>query len=197
MFDIDPLADRPPNDVRVSQLALGAVPSAIKVPLQHPDVGALLRARMLELLARIEDHQWSNGTAGLLDEINGARALQAHERADRIERALEPHLGRVLFLARHVAGQARSSAQTDVEKYTAEQLEALTAGDPTSRDGLTDLSRAALRSAARALADAVATELAQHPLDDARLRLLLAGGPGAAIIGVALGGHIVAAVARQ
>jgi hypothetical protein len=193
IVDIDPLADRAPDDVRFSELRHETLPATIDRPGEHRDVGDLLRARMLELLSRIEDHQWSASTAGLLDQINATRAAEPTERADLVERALEPHLGRILVLARHIAGAARSCAQTDAEKFTAEQLETLTAGDSASHDGLTALSRTSLRSAACALAEAIAQDLEQQPLDAARLRLLLQGGPGAAIICGGLARHIIAA----
>lgn len=136
-------------------------------------------------------------SAGLLDAVNAARALPAHERADRIERVLEPHFGRVLFLGRNVAREARTRSHTDAERFIADQLEALTAGDANTEDGLTSASRAALRRASRALAEAIGEELEQGSFDDARLRLLLAGGPGAAIIAGALVADVLAPVARS
>lgn len=196
VVDIDPLADRPPDDVRFSPVATQQLPATIEVPKEHPDVGGLLRSRMMELLRRVEDLQWAHSTTGLLDAVNAARTLPANDRVDRIEHLLEPQRGRVLFLSRHVAGEARARAQTDVERVTADQLDALTEGDPSTDDGLTPLSRAALCRATRALAEAIASELSRGPLDDARLRLLLAGGPGAAIIGGALAAEVIASVAR-
>ena len=195
LFDIDPLAEHPPDDLREATVDRAAIPAALRPPTSDTlDLEGLLRERFRSPLARVEDHQWTNSTRGLLDALNATRPLARHERADRVTELLEPHLGRVLFLARHVAEEIRRRAHDEVTRVLADAMEFLLAPDQKSADGLSTIARASLRLALASLVDVVVTELDAAPLTDERLRLLLAGGPGAHAVGSSLTQQVVGAL---
>jgi hypothetical protein len=68
------------------------------------------------------------------------------------------------------------------------------APDPASADGLSKIARASLELGLHGLAQALAEELNAGVLDDARLRLFLAGGPGMHAVGTALSKSIYQAL---
>jgi len=195
IFDIDPLAEHPPDDLREAIVERAVVPAALVPPTSDTlNLEGLLRERFRSLLARVEDHQWAISTRGLLEALNAARPLQDHERVDRVTELLEPHLGRVLFLARHVAEEIRRRAHDQVTRVLADAMEFLLAPDQKSADGLSTIARVSLRLALASLVDVVVNELDAAPLTDERLRLLLAGGPGAHAVGSVLTQQVVGAL---
>jgi hypothetical protein len=197
IFDIDPLAEHPPNDLREATLDRGTLPTAFAQPTTDTrDLDDLLRARFRALLSHIEDHQWAISTRGLLDALNATRGVSRHERGERVAELLHPHLGRVLFLARHVAEEIWRRAHDDVTRVLADAMEFILAPDPQSADGLSTIARASLGLALAALVDAVVKDLEAEPLTDERLRLLLAGGPGAHAVGTILTQQVVAGLAK-
>lgn len=201
LVDIDPLAEHPPDDLRVTHIDADPLPITITPPVDDSAAGVadLLERRSRELLSRVETRQWELGTAGLLDQINSTQDLSCADRADRIAPLLEPHLGRVLLLARHIVAQAKQRAGLgNVEAaFLATQLEELIAPDATSVDGLSALARASLRLALDHLASVIAMELDRGPMTDANLRLLLEGGPGAAEVLRVLAQQVVGALERM
>jgi hypothetical protein len=190
LYDIDPHADHPPDDLRES--TPDTWPSFVEPPTESTkDLSDLLGSRVLALMVRIEDRQWHLGTAGLLDAINGTRALVGIDRIERLRELLRPHLGRVLLLAREVSAEFHRRAQAVDGDAAAAQLvaqgfEQRLAPDPASADGLSKVARASLELGLHGLAEGLAEELNAGALDDARLRLFLAGGPGMHAIGTAL-----------
>lgn len=195
LFDIDPLAEHPPDDLREATVDRAVIPAAIHPPTNDTqDLESLLRERFRSLLGRVEDHQWAISTRGLLDALNATRPLARHERVERVTELLEPHLGRVLFLARHVAEEIRRRAHDEVTRVLADAMEFLLAPDQKSPDGLSTIARASLRLALASLVDVVVTELDAGPLTDERLRLLLAGGSGAHAVGSILTQQVVGAL---
>lgn len=195
LFDIDPLAEHPPDDLRETVRDRALSPNAITPPtLDTLNLEVLLGERLRGLLKRVEDHQWANGTAGLLDSLNATRGLPAHEQGQRVTELLEPYLGHVLALARHVVGEIRRRANDDVTKVLADVMESLLAPDSKSPDGLSQIARTSLGLGLAALADAVVKEVAAAPLTDERLRLLLAGGPGAHAVGSILSQQVIRAM---
>lgn len=195
-FDIDPLAEHPPDDLREVPLERARLPAVIHAPTSHtPNLESLLRERMGSLLARIGDHQWAISTRGLLDLLNATRTLAGDERVDRVTELLEPHLGRVLFLARHVAEELRRHTHGELVML-ADAMDLLLAPDRESADGLSAVARASLHLALASLVDTVVSELDAGPMTDQQLRLLLAGGPGAAVVGGILLQQVIDALER-
>ena len=109
---------------------------------------------------------------------------------------LQPHLGRVLFFARHVAEEIRRRAHDDVTRALADAMEFILTPDPDSRDGLNTIARASLGLVVAALVDTISKDLDAGPLTGERLRLLLAGGPGAHAVGTILTQQVVAGLAK-
>jgi hypothetical protein len=195
LFEIDPLAEHPPNDLREATIERSVMPAALCPPTSDTlDLESLLGERLRSLLARVEDHQWAISTRGLLEALNATRPLGRDDRADHVTELLEPHLGRVVFLARHVSEQLRQRAHDEVTRVLADAMEFLLAPDKKSADGLSAIARTSLHLAFANLVDVVVTELDMGPLTDARLRLLLSGGPGAHAVGSVLTKQITGAL---
>lgn len=147
------------------------------------DLTDLLRARVGSLLTRIEDHQWDISTFGLLEDLNAARSLSKLERSERIKELLQPHIGRLLFLARTVVKDFRRNADNEASQMIANILDSMLAANLTSPDGLSEAARLSLQLGLAGLVDVMDRDLDAGPLTEHRLRLLLAGRPGAHAIG--------------
>jgi hypothetical protein len=187
IFDIDPLADHPPDDLIETVLEIRQFPSAVTPPTTDTrDLEELQQMRFRSLLVRVEDRQWAASTQGLLDSLNAARTMPLFKRVNRVAELLEPHRGRVLFLAQYVAEEIRRSAHDDGTRFLADAMEHLLTPDPKSLDGLSTIARVSLQIAFVSLSDVVAKELETGPLTNERLRLLLAGDPGAHAVGSVL-----------
>jgi hypothetical protein len=198
LFDIDPLAERAPRDLKESEFAPDRFPPPSPPTADPPqEVAQLLGDRLRLLLSRIEDRQWELSTHGLLEALNAARELSSAERSVRVESLLQPHAGQVLFLARFVADELEKRANNRVSKAVATALSALLAPDRNSPSGLSCEAEASLELATRALAGHVASRLQNAPLSNEELRLLLHGGPGAHVVGEALVERIAISLFRR
>jgi len=118
LFDIDPLAERPPDDLRVTGLPPGRVPAVTHPPTAYEDMNERLTLQVQSLFARVEDRQWKVRTEGLLDAVNATRELPVRERRDRLAELLQPHLGSILHLIRpavrlHLGLQPQERAPAD------------------------------------------------------------------------------------
>lgn len=184
LFDIDPLVEQPPNDRRVTSLTREAVPATIVQATKTREIDERLTQQVQSLFARIEDRQWKLSTSGLLDALNEIRGLPNLERRDRVRELLEPHLGRVLSLIRYVVEIVGREAEDETVPALAQRLDAVVAEDPASEDGLRSGARAWLQAGRDVLSDELARELEAGPMTDHDLRLWLAGGRGAAAVGM-------------
>ncbi len=195
IFNIDPLADHPPGDLLESAPDRWALPEQL-IPPTAPtdDLAHLLGTRLRSLLSRIADRQWALGTQGLLEGLNATRTLSRREQTDRVGELMQPHRGRVLFLAREFAKAARGRATDDLGHTCADMVDLLVAADPDGHEGLSTTAQAALHVALAALVELIVRDLHDGPLTAERLRLLLAGGAGAEAIGRALLRMIVIAL---
>jgi hypothetical protein len=187
IFDIDPLAESAPNDLRETPLSRTHFPETLTRPAaEKTDLTALMHSRFDVLFRRVEDRQWSIGTQGLLDSLNATRVLEKAERIDRVAELLAHHRGRVLLLMRHVVQEERETALKADVPVAAAMMDASVAGDASSGDGLTQRARAALDLAVGSLANAIANQLGTAPLTDDGLRAFLTGGPGLYAVGSTL-----------
>ena len=83
IFDIDPLAEHPPDDLREVAVERAHLPCGLTPPITDTrDLEELLRTRFRSLLSRVEDHQWAISTQGLLESLNATRPLSRHERVE-------------------------------------------------------------------------------------------------------------------
>lgn len=197
IFDVDPLAESPRDDHDLRQTALerSQVPALLTPPISSTLVPEnFLHERARSLLKRVSDLHWSNSTRGLLDSLNATRIILRHERTGHVAALLAPHKGRVLFLAQYVAEESRRRSHDEITRFIADTLESLLAPDPNSEDGLSPIAGASLCLAFASLADVISEELEAAPLTDERLRMLLAGGPGAHAVGRVLTEQIICAI---
>lgn len=197
LYEIDPLADHPPNDLIVTPMRRFPV-VARRAASEEENVGEQLRARMRTLLDRIQDRQWRFDTVGLLGTLNATRLLTQRRRMEAIRELLEPHTGRVLMLAREVAEHFRALANADptneAAEIVADGLAHCLTTDSASTDGLSPQARAAIALGTLTLAITLATELERNDLTDDQLREYLCGGLGMHAVGTALTDQIAAAL---
>jgi hypothetical protein len=189
LYDIDPLAEHPPDDLRVSTPTL--YPRIEPRVASHiENVNDVLRPRMAELFCRIQDRQWTLSTVGLLEALNGTRSLAPDQRLRKIAELLEPHHARVLTLAREVAADFRRRANADSSNVAVDLVatgfEQILAADRERPDGLSQQVRAALGLGTVGLVVAIGTELTTSDLTAERLRLYLDGGLGMHAVGTRL-----------
>jgi hypothetical protein len=185
VVDIDPLAEHPPNDMHVERAssAVGSVPQSTQSSITHADAirGGVARQSLMNLLQRIGKRHLLKKVASTMLQVVDAELLDEPAREELFASSLARHSQTILNLMRNVVANLKVAHPELPEVIS--RLEAQVACDPTSIDGLSDLSRAALALARRALTAQMLEDHAHHILNQDRLMSLLAGGPGAAVIG--------------
>ncbi|HPQ71949.1 MAG TPA: HNH endonuclease [bacterium] len=183
VFDIDPLAENPPNDLVMTELLRSEFPTVKTLPMcSNKDYVELLGTQLKSLMGRIGDRQWMISTQSLLRDLNATRGLSSRMRKARVAELLEPQSTRILNLARYVLKKRQQAVEDEPSRMLAEITEAILASDPESEDGLSSVARAVLAYLQLGLSRAVAKELETCPLTDEKLRTLLEGNEGIDIV---------------
>jgi hypothetical protein len=191
IVDVDPHADHPPNDIREAREKRLLIelerPSSLTEGLRQTVESGEAQARLSRLLKEIFDWQIERAVEDLLSKIKGTMSLAKYERFPAVKELLAGQQQRVLNLMLHVvAGLKRKFDADPATARLSAVLDGLVMGDGNSATGLSQTAAYALELATAALADQICRDLERGQLDEARMSLLLAGGPGAAIVGAAI-----------
>ncbi len=186
MFDIDPEADHPPDDLVRSTLGIGVAPNWVARPM----VGGLsdldhLKSAIAQLLNKVSARQNMLVCEALAPRLNATCLLGDSERFHEVASILADYPGVVLFLVRHAVRTAAQSI-TEVELQPLfEPLVQCLLPDPTAANGLSEPADALVSLATQALALSIATELSQGAISLARLGEFV-NGLGASIVAKAV-----------
>jgi hypothetical protein len=187
IFDIDPHAARPPDDLRES--APTTLPGWVVPPTADgvTSLEELVSVRLQTLLEQVAARQWATYTEGLLESINAVVALPQGDRPAAIRGLLDPYIGLVLQLGRNAAHDFRRRfASDELGSTAADSLDSMLAIDDLATDGLTPVARTVLRLAMSGLALAISSELDVSSLTRERLWTWLSGGAGTRAVGSVL-----------
>ncbi len=186
IIDIDPLADRPPNDIHETSCGVALAPLAKPVSLTAglandiPQGGT--EGRFRTLLDGISSWQLDQAVDALLPQVNAARSLNAPMRQERIRELLTDQQQRVFNLISYAVKEFKTQLRTDPRLAAiALSLDAIIASDPSSSTGVTQRASSALELGLGALTAHICGMLDAGELDLLQLRALLGEGGGAAI----------------
>jgi hypothetical protein len=185
---IDPLADHPPHDIRevkVGDEALAPVvrPASLADGLQQAIHGGEAEERFRTLLRRISDWLLDKTIEGLLPKINATRATPIRMRHQQLRELLQVHEQRIFNLLQFGINGLKAHLATNPSTASmASAIDRLIASDPNSPTGITKEAACALELGITALVAHINERLDAGELTAEDLKLLLAGGPGAAIV---------------
>jgi len=188
VVDIDPLADRPPHDIRETSSGKLLAP-VIKLASLTAGLADEIRQGKAEdrfrlLLDNISDWVLDRTAGELLPQINAARTFTAPMRQQRVREILAGQEQRVFNLISHVVkGLKAQFLANPATAAIASSLDLLIASDPNSLTGLTQVASCALELGMGALTAHISQQLDTGDMDLSLLRSLLGEGLGAAIVG--------------
>jgi hypothetical protein len=198
--DIDPLAAHPPNDIKkvesFSAIARVAVPA-------HPTAGlaAAISSRSQEavftdLMRKIEAHSVGKAAAKMHAELAAYTALSEFERERLINRLIDGQAQRVLSTVKWLLQGYKLRLPTELLPALGPVIDAMTAHDPSSTNGLSPVASVTLALAKEALAAQMREDIKAGRLGERRIAALLGEGPGAEVVGQAILTPIVQALSR-
>jgi hypothetical protein len=184
ILEIDPHAETPPHDLKITSPSEDPFPGVVVRPASSAvsdKQQAHLQMRFPILIRHIEDRQNVLYMTPVTDQLNAVRALPESGRREAIASVVRQCRGHVLKLLRHTSDQLALKAQTSETKAISDAVAALIRMEPTSPDGLSEQARVAVSLAESCLVKAIEGELDVGPLTVDRTILLLNGTPGAAV----------------
>ncbi|MEO3711500.1 hypothetical protein [Roseateles flavus] len=198
--DIDPMAARPPNDIKkvesASAIARVAVPKQPTAGLAAAISNGSQDGVFSELLRKIEARSLGKAAAKMHAELAAYSTLAEFEGEQLISRVLEGQAQRVLNIAKWVLQNFKATLPAEVLPGLQPTIDAMTAHDPSSTNGLTPMASATLALAIGALAAQLREDIKAGRLDEHRIAELMGEGPGAAVVGRAVLAPIVQALSQ-
>lgn len=184
IVDIDPLADNPPEDIRETRWdhAVAAVtrPTCTKASLAKSINNSRAEAFVGLLMQRIEERQMLIIGKRVWQKLESARDLEFSAQQASLARALDEESQSVLNTLRAVF--ARMEQEQPDLAWFAQLINMLLKPVPESRSGLSDQGLALLQLGLQTLQRHITKEHEDGNLSAEKLGLLLAGGPGAALL---------------
>jgi hypothetical protein len=185
IFEIDPLAESPPHDLRIMPLDIGVFPPVMARPGSSAVTkvhAARLDASIRVLMERIDERQQRNLLAPVCEQFNASRLLAEEERLSAIAAAATQCRGHILGLLRYASTKLGALATEPFAKLVADAFAFVIASDKAASDGLSASAREFLALAERALIEAIAAELTAAPLSVDRTIMLFRGGAGLEVV---------------
>jgi hypothetical protein len=191
IVDIDPQADHPPGDISEihEERVLANVDRPNSPTSSLPEIieSGAGKERLDSLLRNISDWHMERIAEDLLAKINLIKAPAPHGHFEQVRRLVSGQGQCVLNLMRFVVVGLRSKFEADpAMALLGPVLGMLVAGDSSSATGIDQTTSCSLELATNALALQICLDHDAGILDVERLRLLMGGGPGAAIVGEAI-----------
>lgn len=189
-IDIDPMAAHPPNDIKKVEtstaIARVAVPTQPIAGLAAAISSGSQESVFTDLMSKIEAHSLGKAAAKMHAELAAYSGLSEFEGEQLVNRLIDGQAQRVLNLAKWVLQNFKPRLPAEVLPTLGSMIDAMTAHDPSSTNGLSPMANATLALAKGALAAQVREDLEAGRLDERRLMELMGEGPGAAVVGQAV-----------
>jgi hypothetical protein len=187
IIDVDPQAERQQGDIKETILYETLLRADILSPkaagLDETIESGKAQQLFQRLMQRIGDWQQESIAASLLLEIKSSVSATAFERTDLVRRLLGERAQCVLNLMLHIRNQAEVNLKgTPGGVFVIPMLGSLVSGDVDSLTGISQPTSVMLSLAVMALADRICKDYEEENLDLHRLRMILFGGLGCAIV---------------
>lgn len=196
--DIDPMAAHPPNDIKkvesASAIARVAAPAQPTAGLAAAISSGSQETVFTDLMRKIEAHSLAKAAAKMHTELAAYSALSEFEGEQLVNRLIDGQAQRVLNMAKWVLQDFKPRLPAELLPALGSMIEAMTARDPSSTNGLSAMANATLALAKGALAAQMREDIKACRLDERRIAELMGEGPGAAVVGQAVFAPIVQAL---
>lgn len=196
--DIDPMAAHPPNDIKkvesASAIARVAAPAQPTAGLAAAISSGTQEAVFTDLMRKIEVHSLAKSAAKMYAELAAYSTLSEFEGEQLVDRLIDGQPQRVLNIVKWVLQGFKPRLPAELLPALGPVIDAMTAHDPSSTNGLSHMASATLALAKGALATQMREDIKAGRLDERRIAELLGEGPGAAMVGQAILAPIVQAL---
>lgn len=188
--DIDPMAAHPPNDIRkiesASAIARVATPAQSTASLAGAISSGSQEAVFTELISKIEARSSDKFAAKMCAELAVYSTLSDFEAEQLIDHLIDGQAQRVLNMVKWVLQSFKPQIPPELLPTLGSAIDAMTAHDPSSANGLSPTASATLALAKGALAAQMREDIKAGRLDERRIAELMGEGPGAAVVGRAI-----------
>ncbi|PKO28021.1 MAG: hypothetical protein CVU32_01680 [Betaproteobacteria bacterium HGW-Betaproteobacteria-5] len=188
--DIDPMAAHTPNDIKkvesASAIARVAVPAQPTEGLAAAISSGSQAVVFTDLMRKIEAHSLAKSAAKMHSELTAYSTLSEFEGEQLVDRLIDGQAQRVLNMAKWVLQGFKSRLPAELLPALGPMIDAMTAYDPSSTNGLSSMANATLALAKGALAAQMREDIKAGRLDERRIAELMGDGPGAAVVGQAI-----------
>lgn len=179
---IDPLAVRPPHDVKVTREYAALTLSTLEESMAYLDQ---LRAGEVNPLSSVlhdaSDSELLDASRATLKELQKISSLSVHEQISKVLALLGVHDQRIFnWMRTGFLGLSKSDSEIpDAVRFS---LQAMVKLDDSAPMGLSQGSQSALEVARALLADQIIAELKQGTLDEKKVASLIGGVDGLRIV---------------
>ncbi|MEA9822332.1 hypothetical protein VDF98_03835 [Xanthomonas campestris pv. raphani] len=199
--DIDPMAAHPPNDIKKVEAASATArvtrPADPTEGLATAISGNTQEAVFTDLIQRIEAHSLAKTAAKMHVEL-AAYSIASYFEGDKlIGRVVDGQAQRVFNMAKWVLKNFKQSLPAELLPVLGPIIDSMTAHDPTSINGLSQMASATLELAKAALVAKMREDIVAGRLDERRIVELMGEGPGAAVVGEIVLAPIMQAIERE
>lgn len=188
--DIDPMAAHPPDDIKkvesASAIARVAAPAQPTAGLAAAISSGSQEAEFTDFLRKIEAHSLAKSAAKMHAELAAYSTLSEFEVEQLVDRLIDGQAQRVLNMAKWVLQGFKPRLPPELLPALGPVIDAMTAHDPNSTNGLSPMASATLALAKGALAAQMREDIKAGRLDERRIAELMGEGPGAAVVGQAV-----------
>lgn len=188
--DIDPMAAHTPNDIKrveaASSIARVAVPALPTAGLATAISSGSQEAVFTDLMRKIEAHSLAKSAAKIHAELAAYSTLSEFEGEQLVDRLIDGQAQRVLNMTKWVLQNFKPRLPAELLPVLGPMIDAMTAHDPNSTNGLSPMANATLALAKSALAAQMREDIKDGRLDERRIAQLMGEGPGAAVVGQAV-----------
>lgn len=194
--DIDPMAAHPPNDIKkvesAAAIARVAVPAQRTASLAAAISSGSQEAVFTNLMRRIEAHSLTKTATNMHTELAAYSTMSESEGEQLVNRLIDGQAQRVLNMTKWLLQNFKRRLPTELLPALGPMINAMTAHDPNSNNGLSPMANATLALAKRALAAQMLEDIKAGRLNVRRISELIGEGAGAAVVGQA----VLAPIAR-
>lgn len=190
VFDIDPLAKHPPDDVQKTEYdkAVGYPPKPkdLSTHLATAITSGQAKASVDGLMQRVQDFQRASLATKWLNELKRTNPKTPESVSSFFECLVSRESGRVLRLMtafRLKISQSLSPPQNETIAKLLDYLSSNDERDPNSFDGLSNYGRTLLQKSSAALQNRMTEDFLIGALNQDRMEMLLSGGEGLHAVG--------------
>jgi hypothetical protein len=199
--DINPLAAYSHNDIKKIESTLAIARVAVPAKATRGLAAAISNGSQAvvftDLMRKIEAHSLAKSAAKMHAELTAYSTMSEFEGEQLVKRLIDGQAQRVFNMAKWVLQGFKPRLPAELLPTLGPMIDAMTAHDPCSANGLSPMANAILALAKGALAVQICEEIKAGHLNERRIAELMGEGLGAAVVGQAVLAPITQALLEQ